>query len=116
RPVAEDVPEVRVGAARTDLDAQRPEGPVAAGHHALGLDRLREARPPRARVILVERAEERLAVDRVDVQAGTEVVPVSVLKRRLCRVAGGAAEEDGPHREITTTPSVISHDYRPRTI
>src|SRR5262249_36937977 len=46
----------------------------------------REARPPGARVELVERAEERLARDDVDVDAGLLVVPEGVPERRLGRL------------------------------
>src|SRR5882762_2016939 len=47
------------------------------------LEGLREARPPRARVELVERAEERLAGHDVHVDPRLMVVPVLVVERRL---------------------------------
>ena len=54
-----------------------------------GIERLREARPAGARVVLVERAEQRLARDDVDVDPGLVVVPVLVAERRArCPRAG----------------------------
>src|SRR5436309_3119107 len=83
RPVVEDVPEVRVGVRGADLGARREEPAVIPLAHVPELARYREARPARPGLLLVERAEDRLARDDVDVDAGPVVVPVLVLKGRL---------------------------------
>ena len=51
--------------------------------HVVGLERPGEAGPPGARVVLVERAEERLTRDHVHVDPGLLLVPVLVAERRL---------------------------------
>src|SRR5438093_1643575 len=83
RPVVEDVPQVRVGVRGADLGARREEPAVLPLANVPGLERSREARPARPGLVLVERAEDRLARDDVDVDAGPVVVPVLVLEGRL---------------------------------
>src|SRR2546428_9653138 len=83
RPVVEDVPEVRVGVRGADLGARREEPAVLPLADVPGLERSREARPARPGLVLVERAEDRLARDDVDVDAGPVVVPVFVVEGRL---------------------------------
>src|SRR6185369_13941070 len=69
RTVVEDMSEVRVGMLRANLGARHEELAVRLRNHVGGLQRLREARPAGAAVVLVEGAEERLARDDVDVDA-----------------------------------------------
>src|SRR5262245_50351119 len=54
--------------------------------HIFGLDRPGEARPARAAVKLVDRSKQRLARHDIHVNARLFVVPIGVIKRRLCRV------------------------------
>src|SRR5712692_349309 len=83
RPVVEHVPQVRAGMRGADFRARGEEAPVLALADVPGLERPREAGPAGAGVVLVERAEERLAGDDVDVDAGPVVVPVLVAEGRL---------------------------------
>ena len=76
RPVGEDVAEVRIAALAPHLGARREQAPVFLLHDVARLEGLREARPPRAGIELVEGAEERLARHDVDVDPLAMVVPV----------------------------------------
>src|SRR5262249_22083743 len=82
--VVEDVAEVRVGALRTDLRARHTVARVVSRNDVLGLDGFGEARPARAGLELVGRAEQRLTAHDVDVEAGVVVVPETVAKSGLC--------------------------------
>src|SRR5262249_13463148 len=83
RPVIEHVAQVRVAVRRTDLGTLREESPVDLLANVVRIERPSEARPTGAGIVLVERAEQRLAGDDIDVNAGVLVVPVLVVKRRL---------------------------------
>ena len=83
RAVLEDVAQVRIAVLRAHFDAPHAVADVGVIDDMLGFDRLREARPTGARLELVERAEQRLAADDVDVQAGLVVVPKFVAEGRL---------------------------------
>ena len=80
RAVVEDVAEVRVGVRRADLRAVEE---VAVARLLDVVERLPEARPPGAGVVLLERAEERLAGDDVDVDPGGRRVGVLAREGRL---------------------------------
>src|SRR3989449_7925497 len=58
--VVEHVAQMRVGVGRADFRAHREERPIDALADIARLERFGEARPPRAGLELVERAEERL--------------------------------------------------------
>jgi hypothetical protein len=77
---------MRVAVARADLGAYATERAVFVGDDARGIDGPDEARPSGARIELVDRAEERLTRDHVDVETDLVIVPKRVLKRRLGRV------------------------------
>src|SRR5207249_10351522 len=70
RPVVEDVPQVRVGVRGADLGARREEPAVLPLANVPELERSREVRPARPGLVLVGRAEDRLARDDVGVEAG----------------------------------------------
>src|SRR5262245_33436195 len=78
---------MRAGVLRVNLGPPHEELPVLALGDVPGDDRPGEARPAGARVELVERAEEGLAGDDVDVDPGLVVVPELVAERRLGRLA-----------------------------
>src|SRR5262249_44468772 len=67
--IREDVAQVRVRILGAYLGAVHEQPAVVPLDDVLLVERPREARPPGARVELVERAEERLARDDVDVDA-----------------------------------------------
>src|SRR5260370_28391675 len=77
-PIVEHVPEMGIGVSRSDFDALRPQAAVPFLADVPRFKRLREARPPRARVELVERAEERLAGDDIHLDARPGRVPAPV--------------------------------------
>jgi len=77
------VAEVRVGVLRADLGPGREQPPVDLGGDGVRIERPGEAGPAGARIVLVERREQRLARDYVDVDAGLVVVPVLVVERSL---------------------------------
>jgi hypothetical protein len=58
-------------------------------HDPIGLDRLGKTRPARAAFEFVQRAEERLTADNVDVNTSAMIVPVLVLKWWLGAVFPG---------------------------
>src|SRR5581483_10878025 len=90
-----DVPQVRVRVLRTDLGAHHEELAIRPGDDVLGGERFGEARPAGAGVELVERAEQWLAGDDVDVDAGLMIVPVLVPERRLGAIVLGDLELHG---------------------
>src|SRR5688572_6558983 len=75
-----------VGVAAPHLGAHAEEAAVLALDHLLAGDGPREARPARPAVVLVARAEERLAAHHVDVDALALLVPELVPEGRLGRV------------------------------
>src|SRR5262249_40243812 len=77
-PVVEDVAQMGVGVRRPDLGARIADQEIRARLDVPLLEGLREARPTRARLELVERGEERLSRDHVHVDPGRVVVPVLV--------------------------------------
>src|SRR6185312_3699409 len=58
---------------------------VGIGLYVRRYERLGETWPTRSRIELVGGAEQRLAGDNVDVDAGLVVIPVFVVERRFCR-------------------------------
>src|SRR5690606_14232127 len=81
RTVAEQVSQVTVGTGGAHLCPDHPVGPVGHRSDRVLADRLGEARPSRAAVVLVGRGEQGLAGDYVDVDAWFVVVPVLVAER-----------------------------------
>ena len=81
--VLENVAEVGVGVFRANFGADHEELAIALRDHVLRLERAREARPAGSGVVFVERREERLTRNDVDVNARLLVVPVFVTKSRL---------------------------------
>src|SRR5437588_6728139 len=63
-----------------NFGALHSEGRIPFFHNALFRNRLREAGPACAAVEFIERAEERLASDQIDINSGLVIVPVGVLK------------------------------------
>src|SRR5437773_10396638 len=76
--VFEDVSEVRVAVLGTDFRADNEEFAVALRHLVRGLEQVGEARPAGFGVVLVDRAEQRLARHDVDVDPLLVIVPVFV--------------------------------------
>src|SRR2546425_2487984 len=74
---------MRFGVGRADLGAHREEGPIHQLADIARLERFGEARPPSARIELVERAEQRLAGHDVYVDPRLMVVPVLIMEWRL---------------------------------
>lgn len=74
---------MRIGKLRAYLRARIKKLVVRPGLDVGRLERLREARPACAGIVLVERAEQRLAGYDVHVNPGLVIVPVLVVKRRL---------------------------------
>src|SRR5690606_8104689 len=89
RTVLEHVAEVAVAVLATHLGARHVQLVVRAFDDVARLQRTREARPAAAAVVLVERGEQRLAGDHVDVDPGLLVVPELVAERRLGRLVLG---------------------------
>ena len=83
RAVVEDVAEVAVAVLAADFGAARHQLSVDVLADVLLVDRLGEARPSGAAVVLVRGAEEWLAAHHVDVDAVFLVVPELVAERRL---------------------------------
>src|SRR5213076_1061260 len=67
RTVVEQMSQVRISVGRSYLGPHHEERPIGLLADVRVLERLREARPPRARLELVERAEERLPGHQVHV-------------------------------------------------
>jgi hypothetical protein len=65
---------------RTDLGARHAELTVGLRRDVRRLERLGEARPPGARIVFVEGAEQGLAAHDVDVNAGFVIAPILVAK------------------------------------
>ena len=76
RAVGEHMAEMAVAVRRAHLGADHAVGGVAQLVDVGGLDRLGEARPAAAGIVLVGGGEQRLARDDVDVDAGLLVVEV----------------------------------------
>src|SRR3989442_5277817 len=74
---------MRFGVGRADLGAHREEGPIPQLADIARLEGFGEARPPSARLELVERAEQRLAGHDVHVDPRLMVVPVLIMEWRL---------------------------------
>src|SRR2546421_5786126 len=83
RPVVEHVAQMRVGVGGPDFGTYREERPIHPLTDIARLEGFGEAGPPRTRVELVERTEERLAGHDVHVDPCLMVVPVLVVKRGL---------------------------------
>src|SRR5262245_7438151 len=81
RAVIKDVAEMGIARFPPDLGALHPVRSIALFRHAVWLNRLREARPTRAAIEFVERAEQRCARDDVDIDSRVVIVPVGVVKR-----------------------------------
>src|SRR2546428_2053070 len=75
--------QMRIGMLGAHFVAHHEKLAIAPGDDVLRLERLGEARPAPARLELVERAEERLARDYLDVDARLMIVSVLVAGRRL---------------------------------
>src|SRR3954453_10506348 len=76
---------MRIAAFGADFDALHVVRVVLHGGYQIGRDRFAKAGHADARVVFVERSEERLASDDIDVNAGTLIVPELVLKWHLGR-------------------------------
>ena len=87
--VVEHVAEMAVAVRGAHLGADHQMAEVALLDDVGGLDRLGEARPAGTAVELVDRREQRLAGDHVDVDAGLVVVPVLAGERPLGAVLLG---------------------------
>src|SRR5437773_12482667 len=74
---------MRVGVGRADFRAHREERPIDVLADIARLERFAEAWPPRARLELVERAEERLTRHDIHIDPRPVVVPVLVVERGL---------------------------------
>src|SRR4029077_12233076 len=81
--VVEQVAEVGVAVRRPHFGTYHEQRAIHVLADVAGLERLGEARPARARVELVERAEQGLAGHDIHVNAGLVVVPVFVPERWL---------------------------------
>src|SRR5690348_2390549 len=77
--------EVAVAVGRPDLGPGHAPAPVGVLDHVGLVDRHREARPAGAAVVLVDRSEQGLAGDDVDVDARVLVVAEFAAERRLGR-------------------------------
>src|ERR671918_2188607 len=73
----------------SNLDPAHPVAPVVALRHIALDDRLREARPARLTIVLVDRGKERLPGHNVHVDARLLVVPISITERAFgCALLG----------------------------
>src|SRR5436190_10421666 len=81
--VVKHVAEMRIGGLRTHLSSFHAQCAVAFLDDFSLLHRPGETGPARAGIEFVERTEQRLAGNDVDVNAGFVIVPVSVLERRF---------------------------------
>ena len=79
RTVGEDVAEVAVRTGRAHLDSGRGQLVISSGFQSFVVDRLGEAGPACAAVVLIVRGKERLPGDDVDVNPGLVVRPVFVV-------------------------------------
>lgn len=83
RAVIEDMAQVGIRMLRTHLGARQDELEIGARGDVLRFQRPGEAWPARARVIFIQRAEQRLAGYHVHIDAGVLVVPILVVEGRL---------------------------------
>lgn len=83
RPVVKYVAEVRVSVCGADFVTHIAQLRIRVLLDVLGFERTRKAGPSGAGLVFVLRAEERLARDYVDVNAGGVVIPIGVPKRRF---------------------------------
>src|SRR2546428_7902820 len=83
--------EMRIAPARANFDAFHPVGKILFFDDALVRNWLGEIGSPGAAVKLIERAKERLAGDDIDINSGTLIVPIIVMKCRLRSVLPGNA-------------------------
>src|SRR6266498_3490672 len=83
RTVVEDVAQVRIRVHGADFVSGNAQAKVPPGLDVGFLERSGEARPARAGIVLVERREERLARDDIQIDARPVVVPVFVREGAL---------------------------------
>src|SRR5262249_14349803 len=82
--IVKNVAEMRIAGFRASLGALHSKRGVAFLHYAVFRDWLGETGPARATVEFIQRAEERFAGDDIHINPGVVIVPVGVVKRRLC--------------------------------
>src|SRR4051812_35405916 len=92
RPVVEDVAEMRFAKRAGYLGAGHAEAGVVGREHVLLGDRLPEARPAGAGIILGVGDEERVVATDAAIEAGRMVVPIGAGEGRLGALLAGHAE------------------------
>src|SRR5436190_19080753 len=84
RAVVKEVAEVRIARFPTDLNTLHSVRSIALFRHAILLNGLSETWPAGAAIEFVERTKERFAGDKIDVNSRLVIVPVGIVKWRLC--------------------------------
>src|SRR6266545_3176957 len=80
RAIVKDMAEMGITFARTNLRALHAVGGIPFFRYFVLCNRLGETGPARAAVEFIQRAEERLTRDNIDVDPGFVIVPISILK------------------------------------
>src|SRR5882724_622417 len=83
RAILKDMAEMGITFARTNLRPLHAVGRIPLFHHFVLCNRLGETGPARTAVEFIQRAEERLTRDNIDVDSRLVIVPIGILKRSL---------------------------------